>query len=120
MSNTYFEHAASAETIEVESEEDGFHLIVTDDLGHRCDFRFQAIAFEFAESRGLHSLIEWHDEGAAVRSEVRAAKDNSVSRACWHARHEECDHDDCECDCHTLALTDTDNPRHAAAMLGDE
>lgn len=61
-----------AESLEVEGDEDGWHLLVETDQG-RYDFRIHGVAYEFAASRGLAALREWHAEGEAARRELAAA-----------------------------------------------
>lgn len=61
---------ASAEELEVDSDEDGFHLIVRDSNGQEYDFHIQG-AYEFAGSPGLRALLDWRIEGESVRAALR-------------------------------------------------
>lgn len=108
-----------AERIEIDSDEDGWHLIVCDSDGIKHDFRFQGIAFEFAGSEGLRSLLEWRGEGESIRAEVREARSKVMSAECSWERHRDCPSEMCQCDCHTLSTDDPKNPLYRDTMLGE-
>ena len=108
---------ARIDTMEIDSDEDGWHLRITDDDGIEYDFNFHGVAFDFAGSPGLLSLREWRGEGESVRAEVRAARGSSF--ACNEGNHHICLVEGCQCDCHTLALTDSKNPLWRDTVIGD-
>lgn len=64
-----------AEAVMLEGDEDGWHLLVTSEDGTQHDWRIHGVAFDFATSDGMRSLLEWAREGAAVRREVELSRD---------------------------------------------
>ncbi len=59
--------ALIADSIKLDCDEDGWHLIVETDDGDRLNFHCHGAAWDFARSDGLAALREWAAEGAAVR-----------------------------------------------------
>lgn len=115
---------ARIDTMEIDSDEDGWHLRITDDDGIEYDFNFHGVAFDFAGSPGLLSLREWRGEGESIRAEVRAARSQgatarTMSMQCNFDQHRDCPSDMCQCDCHTLSTDDPKNPLYRDTMVGD-
>ena len=59
-----------ADTIRVDSDEDGFHLIVQTEAGEWHDFKIQALAWEFYEDV-KRTIGEWYAEGKRAEAEWR-------------------------------------------------
>jgi len=108
------------DSIEIDGDEDGWHLKVVDDEGWKYDFRFHGVAFDFAGSKGLRDLLDWRGEGESIRAEVRLARERGdfQSAACMGGDHEHCQLRLCVCDCHALALEDPKHPGYRELMSG--
>jgi hypothetical protein len=60
---------ATLDSLEIESEDDGFHLVAEDNDGNRYNFRIHGIAPEFAVSKGLAALLDYRMEFDNARRE---------------------------------------------------
>lgn len=69
----------TAESLEVESEEDGFHLVATTSDGDTIDLRIHAVAFEFSSSKGLLALLEWSAEGHSVKAQAERSMESAAA-----------------------------------------
>ena len=59
-----------AESVKIESEEDGFHLVIETDSAPRIDINVQNVALELL-SETLRMIGPWAEEGAQVLREMR-------------------------------------------------